>query len=214
MDEDRGRGVNCPHGIHPGFCPKCNPEERVDRLEAEITRLQGENEQLRVQLAGCGVAAMCNTRRSMEEQRCKKGDYGWSISYGDVLRSVEEQIKLREENERWMDSVKAAHDERDRYREALEKIARLGNGANYGTSEGNWIARDALKGDEMRENPYHVCEHPKVVVHNYKHEDPTSHHTENTSCWCNPRIECPTCYVVIKPGEALSGAKEGKEDGN
>jgi hypothetical protein len=67
----------------------------VIKLKEEIERLQAEAEQLRVQLAGCGVAAMCNTPTSMEEQRCKEGGYGWSVSYGDVLRAVETQMKYR-----------------------------------------------------------------------------------------------------------------------
>lgn len=33
-----------------------------------------------------------------------------------------------------------------RYREALERLARLGNGDHYGNSDGNMIARAALKG--------------------------------------------------------------------
>ena len=35
-------------------------------------------------------------------------------------------------------------DERDRYRAALEKLARLGNEPHYGNSDGNRIAQEAL----------------------------------------------------------------------
>lgn len=40
-------------------------------------------EQLEVQLAGCGVAALGGTSG---EQVAKKGDFGWSPSYADVLK--------------------------------------------------------------------------------------------------------------------------------
>lgn len=40
-----------------------------------------ELDRLRVQLAGCGVAALGGTADPM---RARKGQYGWSPSYGDV----------------------------------------------------------------------------------------------------------------------------------
>lgn len=69
-------------------------------LEQECDQLKAELEQTRVQLAGCGVAAMCNTRKSMTEQLCKPGDYGYSASYQDVLNSVNREIEMREERDR------------------------------------------------------------------------------------------------------------------
>lgn len=43
--------------------------------------LQKQIEQLRVQLAGCSVAALGQTKVGI----AKKGDYGWSVTYQDVL---------------------------------------------------------------------------------------------------------------------------------
>ena len=68
-------------------------------IAAEVRRLREENERLRVQLAGCGVAAMQNTADS-REHRIEKGAYGWSASYADVCSAVDREIALREENER------------------------------------------------------------------------------------------------------------------
>lgn len=68
--------------------------DRAERLKAK----DAEIERLRVQLAGCGVAAMQNTEES-RKQRASKGDYGWSESYADVCRAVDEQIELRKKLE-------------------------------------------------------------------------------------------------------------------
>jgi hypothetical protein len=65
---------------------------RADRAEAE-------NERLRVQLAGCGVAAMGNTRESLERNRLSPDTYGYSASYGDCLRAAEREIAEREAKE-------------------------------------------------------------------------------------------------------------------
>lgn len=46
----------------------------------ELEKLRNENEQLRVQLAGCGVAALGG------KEEATRGQYGWSASYGEVLK--------------------------------------------------------------------------------------------------------------------------------
>jgi len=84
----------------------------ADAIEA----LQAENERLRVQLAGCGVAAMQNTESS-KAQRVQKESYGWSESYGDVCRAVDREIELRAER----DQLQA---ENERLELALEKACR------------------------------------------------------------------------------------------
>lgn len=67
--------------------------EALDRIRSEST-WDDEKDQLRVQLAGCGVAAMCNTEES-KKHRCERGDYGWSASYEDVCNAVDREISLR-----------------------------------------------------------------------------------------------------------------------
>ncbi|WJJ54962.1 hypothetical protein [Xanthomonas phage RTH11] len=72
-----------------------------------------EVEQLRVQLAGCGVVAMCNTRETLKQQMPSRESFGYSQSLQEVHDGV-----LREINER---------ERAGAYREAIEKIAPLAN---------------------------------------------------------------------------------------
>lgn len=50
------------------------------KQQKEIKRLKDEVAQLDVQLAGCGVAALGGIK-----DVAKKGDYGWSPAYQDIL---------------------------------------------------------------------------------------------------------------------------------
>jgi hypothetical protein len=54
----------------------------VDELHARHDADDKEIDQLRVQLAGCGVAALGGTKPA---QVAKRGDFGWSPAYQDVL---------------------------------------------------------------------------------------------------------------------------------
>lgn len=62
---------------------------------SHVARLTAEIEQLRVQLAGCGVAAMQNTEKTIKD-RVIPGDYGFSASYSDVCKAVDREIRYRE----------------------------------------------------------------------------------------------------------------------
>jgi len=91
--------VKCGSHVHGWFpCQNCGCElpPILTGQDATIAKLQEEIEHLRVQLAGCGVAAMCNTLESMEQQCVDRDAYGWSASYGDVLEAVKREIKYRE----------------------------------------------------------------------------------------------------------------------
>jgi hypothetical protein len=99
--------------------------QRVDELEAKLgggTMEENELETERLRLAACGVAAMSNTKFTVLTRITDESPY-YSASYGDVCRAVDREI---------------------RYREALERLANLGNGSMRGNSTGNIIAQEAL----------------------------------------------------------------------
>jgi hypothetical protein len=68
----------------------------VGKLLEHIDALEAEHETLRMKLAGCGVAALCNTEASIKEHRITKDNPYWSASYEDVCDAVDREIKLRE----------------------------------------------------------------------------------------------------------------------
>lgn len=92
----------CPGSWEPG-CDLGNNAEHVRRVDSE-TKAQIDNavtmdevERLRIQLAGCGVAALSNTRESLQRIKDISTDApGWSCSLMEVVRAVEREIALRE----------------------------------------------------------------------------------------------------------------------
>jgi hypothetical protein len=48
-----------------------------------------------MQLAACGVAAMCNTEESRAKQMISRDNPAWSCSYQDALNAVEREMGLR-----------------------------------------------------------------------------------------------------------------------
>lgn len=109
------------------------PRDLKARIEVRVTDIDEvlrDLERERVRLAACGVVAMSNTPETAAKARTMDVEY-WSASCADVASAVDREMSLRAENER--------------LREALERLARLGNGRLYGNSEGNMIARAALE---------------------------------------------------------------------
>jgi len=98
--------------IHPRTIYDERASTIIRDLLAEVERLRENIEQLQVQLAGCGVAAMCNTAQSRGQQECVEGDYGWSQSYQDVVNVVGGEIALR-------DQLQAVQAENERLKEQV-----------------------------------------------------------------------------------------------
>ena len=76
------------------------------QLERELAEARGELERCRVQLAGCGVIAGCNTRQSLSEQLPTPDSYGYSASLLDVAKAVTREMSERERAEK--DEAKVA----------------------------------------------------------------------------------------------------------
>ena len=106
--------MKTPEHVYTPSCARCRDEAGKDRakvpdddlcawhttdalttLRAENERLRADLEQTRVQLAGCGVIAGCNTENSLREQMPAPGSYGYSASLADVKRAVRREIVLR-----------------------------------------------------------------------------------------------------------------------
>jgi len=70
-----------------------------------------------------------------------------ALHYSDKCDKLQVQIEqLQAELSIFKEEARKQWLVSEKYREALEKLARLGNGKEYGNSDGNIIAQQALKG--------------------------------------------------------------------
>lgn len=63
--------------------------------ESRMKNVERDLEHERLRLAGCGVAAMQNTKKSSKD-RIDRTNPNWSASYGDVCAAVDREMDLRE----------------------------------------------------------------------------------------------------------------------
>lgn len=83
-------------------------KKQRDDLLLRVAGLLEQTKRLQCQLAGCGVAAMQNTRASAA-QRSKPGDYGYSPSYGEVCLMADREMAMREQRDELLATLKQAH---------------------------------------------------------------------------------------------------------
>lgn len=78
-----------------------------DALQAKLDEMTERADRAETQLAGCGVAALGATS---ESHVAKKGDWGWSASYGDVLTIRRQLDALRAAIEPTKENVNVVKD--------------------------------------------------------------------------------------------------------
>ena len=103
-----GRGKYEPTGTNllTAEQAKAMLEHVCEPLLTALQERDAEIERLRVQLAGCGVAALHNTEKSAY-LRAIQGEYGWSKSYAEVCRAVDREIAQRKVLEQALEALNA-----------------------------------------------------------------------------------------------------------
>lgn len=104
--------------------------------------LNAELETERMRLAGCGVAALADTPKTVAERLTRENPY-WSAAYGDVCRMVDRLMELRAALKRYEDleihlSTGGKPDERVYTRkdvEMLVAVCRAGERAAFETTD-------------------------------------------------------------------------------
>ena len=132
-------------------CKHCTPDDR--RFEAEIVALREQVEKLKAELASID-GALNDPRANLT---LTTSEIIWELK-GQVEKLTKERDDLRSrrcevcgylEHERehtgcLREQLAALAEQNEKMREALQKLACLGNGEQYGNSIGNCIAQEAL----------------------------------------------------------------------
>lgn len=116
-------GVACRCVCHNSKSGCFNGYYRDERMSKRVYEwlmaLESENETLRMQLAGCSVVALCNTRETFEKQGIDRNNAYWTPAYEDIRKAVYREMNYREclerisqmaPDEREMEAHKIAED--------------------------------------------------------------------------------------------------------
>jgi len=117
-------------------------KKRADTLTADLAAKDAEIKILRMQLAGCGAAALANTHESAAHRLTRDNPY-WSASYGDVCRAVDREIELREALDRPVIANAVAESQLTALRTACEAV--LTWYENDGSIDGAYVVMGNLR---------------------------------------------------------------------
>lgn len=84
-------------------------QDEMEVLKKRQNEMEEQIKELQCKLAGCGVAAMQNTRHTIA-RRIAPGEYGYSMSYAEVCRAVDREIALREQCDELLAALRGLRD--------------------------------------------------------------------------------------------------------
>lgn len=176
----------------------------------ELEKARGELETERMKLAGCGVAAMCNTE-STAAQRIDRDNPYWSASYGDVCAAVDREMKLRTELEALKHEPTAIV---SLLSEQKEEICKLRAELDKATTVKMYRANEALKAE--RDALARKCEGMEKVVEAVKRSIEINKPSMDEWSYRNfgrfNEIKRPEFVAIEQALEALAALDGQKED--
>lgn len=108
-DKPMARVYACGGDEHYAYLRIDIGEKRIAMSPEQWANLGTEVETQRIQLAACGVAALCNTPESAEKNRLAPDSKYRSGSYDDVCRLVGSEMALREQLREAEDCLALTH---------------------------------------------------------------------------------------------------------
>lgn len=66
------------------------------KADVQGSRMRAQEEQHRLEMAAISVISLCNTKESLDKQKLDKTNPYYTTAYGDVVETVEREIKAME----------------------------------------------------------------------------------------------------------------------